>query len=876
MTKIKTFLCKHKDYLLSGGIVILLYTLFLLVACAWPFGTNTLAHYDMFSQITELYGHIFDCINGTATIEFSNLVGGGANLVGVFLYFFLNPFFFVLFIFGRASLFFSVNLMYLLYFITISQVFTYFLHKKFKLLSSQKTIILSVLYTFCAYTLCNMTYIVWLNFLIILPLLVLSISKLVQTGKIIGFSIWTALLIYTSFAVGSSMQIILILLYFLYVIVVLPKQSRKKVLFDIFVGLFCALLMSLPILVPSFLQLVSSSRLSIQNPFYLYNNYGNTSCLLFNLLNSCLLLFVLIYLIRNFKNRKINQFLLYALIICNLPILFNDISKFIAGGTYFHYATRFLSINVMILFYAAALAFLHQEQNKTLYINENKKPPFYFYVLTIIFVALLALVIPMVYMAIGKTMSIGELNFDNFFTYLPLPLCFLLFVGLVILLYKTKLLSLKFVNCTVLIIICLESFVSSFIVITNGTKTTSATSCYYALTQSLDANARVVSDDSEIGSNGNLISGVSSYSIFSSVGENSTYLMTRYLDFESITPSSSNCMGSLFSNLMVGAQYLFSQRDYSTRPYLTEVDSSGAYKLYEYNIAFPRAFVLDNVTNLDIEANYIERLNTLAHTLGASDDIVHKNTNISTITLVEQTKDHTIYNVSFSADATGIAYFKNTSDFDTNRIIEKDDVVIGSSKYSYGSVDLEYLAVGESYNFNIKLEPNEMLTNDSFDIYMLSVDEVTSLSTTLNSRAVNISYTPTGYIIDATGLNNKNVLVLQANPKGMTYSSNNNSQTNAATCLLDFTYITGVNNETITAKFIYPYTKIILVLIIVAVLLVSTIFIIYTMKRHWFAIFEKPIYVIYIVVVFGIVSYFYFTAMITSFIKIICDIMEIL
>ena len=153
-----------------------------------------------------------------------------------------------------------MNVMYLLYFLSIFNVFIYFLRKKFKNLSFYQKILLGVLYAFSAYALLNYTLMPWLNFLILLPLLALEFEKVIKENKIWGFAIITALMIYTSYAVGASLQLILILIYFLYIFIVLPRTHRKKASLNTLAGLFCGLLLSLIVLIPALLQLSGSAR----------------------------------------------------------------------------------------------------------------------------------------------------------------------------------------------------------------------------------------------------------------------------------------------------------------------------------------------------------------------------------------------------------------------------------------------------------------------------------------------------------------------------------------------------------------------------------------------------------------------------------------
>ena len=879
MKKIKNFFKEKKAYFICAGIVSAVFCIYLLIGGIWPFGTKTFAKYDGYFQVVQFMGYMFDMLDGNATFAFSNLVGGGANMVGVLLYFFLNPFAFVALLMGRSNLYFSINIMYLFYFVVISITFMYFLRKKFPELKTSTKILLSCLYTFCAYTLCNQTIMVWLNFLVILPLLWLEFENVLNNGKIWKFSLLTAACIYTSYAVGSSLQIVLLLVYFLYIFIATPKENRKAACLNTLVGLLCGLLLSLIVLVPSLVQLKTSCRTgSNMNTLFNYSNISfNESAIpmgiFFNLLNSSLLLIIVWYLSKTFKTSKISKFLAFALILCNLPIFFNDISQFLAGGSYICFETRFFSINSFLMFFALAHAFHYYSITPSSIENDqNVKNSKIIYIIVAIFSLIFAVVTAINFMALGGILAIGQIQPDVLINYVLAPLTILSLLILCFVFYKTKLINKKLLSTLAIILVCVESFASGMCVLSTSAYSTQQSSVYYNLTSTLSPNTRVKAEIDYIGSNGNLISGVSTYSIFSSASAQNTYNLIKYLGYNPRVPDIPQRNGTLLSDLLLGYEYIVSDKDLSDRNYLTLISSENGISLYKIDWAFPKAFVMDEVYSPEITSdfNVISAQNDLARMLGATSDMMSASTNFTMEKLEKEDPDSNVqeYTISFTAEKNGVVYLNNLQIKDLT-VYNVNNENCGTTKQN-DLIDIGMVTQGQTYTIIVELNEKQEINQEHIELDYLITNELANIASDLQSRKVEINYQKNGYTLDASHITNKNILLIQSNPNGMQYYSNiENSQFAASTQLFDLTYFENVNQEIITAKFEYPHTKIVLLTGIGGIIAAITILILFTKKRHWFNFLEPFGKVAYIVIASAVTFYFYVFAGFISIIKII-------
>jgi len=870
MNKLLKFTKDKREYFIASGIVTAIFLLYLIIGGMWPFGTKTLAHYDGYYQVVPFAGQMFDFLNGNSTFTYSNLIAGGANIVGVLLYFFLNPFLPVFFLFGQGNMYYAINLVYLLYFISISISFLYFLRKKFSTINTTSKIVLSCLYAFSAYALCNHTLTVWLNFLIILPLLWIYFEKLIYENKIIGFSIFTALLIYTSYAVGSFLQIILILIYTLYIILIVKKENRKKSSLNLLCGLFCGLLLSLIIIIPALLQLKNSCRIAIEsNSSEISYDFNSTSTnVFFYMLQSISVIITIWGLLKTYKQNKLNKFLLLSLLLCSLPMLFDDITKFISGGYYICYCTRYFSINSFLIFISLSQVF-SDNSNQSIEIINNKKEkiPLFLNLLSILFSILLIISTLKIFLTLGPKMAIGEMSFNELLSYiLLLPLIFISFFFICFNLKRSKLITKKVFNCFIIIIICVEGFISGLCTISTGALETTTARMYYELTSTLSPYTRVKTSEGLIGSNSNLISSVSTFSIFSSCAENSTFQLSKYLGYKPTIPNVSNTNGTYFSDLMLGYEYMFTSRDFDHRSYLTKVDSKNGYNLYKYNYTFPRAFILDNINQtVDNKRSLLEMQNQLSSILNGSDNLMQK---LNNFTMMESEYEKApegsnCYSITITAPISGILYFNNLAE--NKKIIihnANDEKCDGDTV-----IDVEELNTTQTYSFNLFVPDNETYSEDEFELVMIDTNAVKNISEALNNVSVDITYTKDGYILNTSNINNRNILIIQSNPLGMQYTSNNGaSNIKISTQIYGLTYIESVNNEIVTAKFNYPHTTIVLILGIGGILLSVILLVLFTKKRQCFDFLEKPAIILNYIIVCGIAIYFY---ILPSFISIV-------
>ncbi len=184
--------------ILSGILTFLIvWTIFFINGYA-PFGDNSLATMDAEYQYIDLFGYLKDILTGDnrAAYTFSKTLGG--NSVGIFGYYLSSPFNILILLFEKSQIIEFFHLTISLKLTVAAMFFSLFIKKRFyRELRSEGlcsdtylnngliTVILSISYALCQYSISQSSNIMWLDGVYMLPLILLGVYRIVN-----GEGIW--------------------------------------------------------------------------------------------------------------------------------------------------------------------------------------------------------------------------------------------------------------------------------------------------------------------------------------------------------------------------------------------------------------------------------------------------------------------------------------------------------------------------------------------------------------------------------------------------------------------------------------------------------------------------------------------------------------
>lgn len=149
----------------------------------YPFGETTNLLWDQDIQYVDYFAYFRDVLLGKASIGYSFSKSLGGSLVALFGYYLACPLNLLVVFFSREQIPFFLFLLTMVKLGLAGGSASVFFRKRFTQLSENAVIALSLGYGLMQYSMLQMSNIMWLDGVILLPLLLLGVYRLVQDGK---------------------------------------------------------------------------------------------------------------------------------------------------------------------------------------------------------------------------------------------------------------------------------------------------------------------------------------------------------------------------------------------------------------------------------------------------------------------------------------------------------------------------------------------------------------------------------------------------------------------------------------------------------------------------------------------------------------------
>ena len=254
MKNLKLKLKENYIYILSFIIPIILMGIIYAVIGIYPFGNKNLITSDMYLQYVAFLGRVKDILSGDAGIFYTFSKSLGGNTAGLFAYYMASPFNLIIALFPKVYIGEVIALITLIKLGFAGLTSTIYLSKTYKK-KDITTLMFSLCYCFMAYNINFQLNIMWLDAIILLPLVVLGIDKLINESKYKLYVITLFITIVSNYYIGY-MVCIFSVLYFIYKIILNNKISLKKIGTFIGTSLISGVLSAF-ILIPTLLSLSS-------------------------------------------------------------------------------------------------------------------------------------------------------------------------------------------------------------------------------------------------------------------------------------------------------------------------------------------------------------------------------------------------------------------------------------------------------------------------------------------------------------------------------------------------------------------------------------------------------------------------------------------
>lgn len=253
---------KNLLYILAFGIPVLIMILMYILRGIYPFGEECYLRSDMYHQYAPFLKEFFSKITSGESLLYSWNIGMGVNFVPLYSYYLASPLNWFVFIVPPGHIIEVMSIFIIGKIGLMSFTFAYYVSKHFK----TKHIVIAVFsmfYALSAYIAAFSWNLMWLDCLLLLPLVVLGLERLVKEGKCFLYCVTLALCIISNYYI-AIMICIFCVLYFIFLIVC-EKINLKIILNFILYSLIAGGLGAF-LLIPTFIGLTMTSSGDISFP----------------------------------------------------------------------------------------------------------------------------------------------------------------------------------------------------------------------------------------------------------------------------------------------------------------------------------------------------------------------------------------------------------------------------------------------------------------------------------------------------------------------------------------------------------------------------------------------------------------------------------
>lgn len=191
----------------------------------YPFGDRSFLFSDMYHQYMPFFSEFMRKIKAGEGISYSYNVGIGSNFLALYVYYLASPLHWLAFLVPEAHLMEFMSYLVIVKIGLCSVTSCYYLKKHFNT-ENWGVILFSCSYALSGFMAAYNWNIMWLDCVVLLPLIVLGLERLVKEGKCGMYCAVLALSIFTNFYI-SIMICIFLVLYFC--VLLLEKRSLKIV-----------------------------------------------------------------------------------------------------------------------------------------------------------------------------------------------------------------------------------------------------------------------------------------------------------------------------------------------------------------------------------------------------------------------------------------------------------------------------------------------------------------------------------------------------------------------------------------------------------------------------------------------------------------------
>ncbi|GEM_PF-1164846 len=348
-------LLRYKEVILSALLAFIILMTVFLIKGVYPFGSLTIAYYDMNISIIPLYTHTKDFFDGNVSMVYDWYLACGEGVISTMSSFVLSPFN-LFFIFVKRD-FIAQSMSYFLALKMCCMAFSmsFYTKKRYPELSCLYNIAGALLYAFSGYVIQYYTNIYFLDILAVFPLLMHCLNNLLEKNKCGGYLIMLALCCIISIYFSYMICLFIIVYTTAHILFVCNKKDIKKCIANLGIYTFLAFIISVVIVWPVVAKTLLSNRINISKESSYFDIISTAFCSFWG--NKMLMFFgcelgivsvawLLFRLLRDKGSKKPFYAALFKLTFLIIPFMYEGTNLLWHTGTYIHFPMRFAFVIV--------------------------------------------------------------------------------------------------------------------------------------------------------------------------------------------------------------------------------------------------------------------------------------------------------------------------------------------------------------------------------------------------------------------------------------------------------------------------------------------------------------------------------------------------
>ena len=197
-------------FLATAGTMLIIYFCNSMV----PFGDKTILRMDLYHQYGPLFAELYERIMNGASLTYSWVSGLGSCFLGNYFNYLSSPIGAIIMFFGHKNMPEAIAAMILIKAALSASTFTWYLKRSLKSQSFASTAF-GIMYAFCAYMLAYYWNVMWIDAMVLLPVVLLGIERIINHGKPATYIAGLALTMLSNYYM-SYMLCIFSVIYFIY------------------------------------------------------------------------------------------------------------------------------------------------------------------------------------------------------------------------------------------------------------------------------------------------------------------------------------------------------------------------------------------------------------------------------------------------------------------------------------------------------------------------------------------------------------------------------------------------------------------------------------------------------------------------------------